>query len=231
MNVAILLSGGKGLRLASDVPKQYIEVNGKKIAEYALDTIIQSRKFGSVRIVCEETFREVFEKYKESINIDYSYPGVTRQLSILNAMNDIANDYALLDEIENVFIHDAARPLPSIKLIDTLFSAKKMHDGAMPVLPMKDTVYECAQDGHVTSLLPREKIYAGQAPEIFDFKKYLDACEKLSKEELLSIHGSSEPAIMDGMDIVTVPGEERNFKITTTEDLKRFIELVGDNSQ
>ena len=74
-------------------------------------------------------------------------------------------------------------------------------------------------------------IFAGQAPEIFDFKKYLNACKKLSDEELLSIHGSSEPAIMAGMDIVTVPGEEQNFKITTAEDLKRFIELVGENNR
>lgn len=231
MNVAILLSGGKGLRLVSDIPKQYIEVNEKKIVEYALDTIIQSEKFDSVRIVCEETYREVFEKYKESINIEYSVPGTTRQLSIMNSMNDIANEYASLDEIENVFIHDAARPLLSINLIDTLFSAMELHDGAMPVLPMKDTVYECAKDGSITSLLNRENIFAGQAPEIFDFKKYLNACKELSDEALLSIHGSTEPAIMAGMDIVTVPGEEQNFKITTAEDLKRFIELVGENNR
>ena len=64
MNVAILLSGGKGLRLASDIPKQYIEVGGKKIAEYALDNIIRSKRFDSVWVVCEDAYRDIFARWK-----------------------------------------------------------------------------------------------------------------------------------------------------------------------
>lgn len=91
----------------------------------------------------------------------------------------------------------------------------------LPVLPMKDTVY--LGDGRqITSLLEREKVYAGQAPEAFVLGKYYEANERLLPDRIGQINGSTEPAIMAGMDIAMIPGEEGNFKITTQADLERF---------
>lgn len=100
------------------------------------------------------------------------------------------------------------------------------HDGVMPVIPMKDTVYYSDNGSSVSRLLDRDRIFAGQAPEVFRYGKYLDACEKLMPDSIMDIRGSTEPAIMAGMDIVMVPGDERNFKITTIEDMERYREIV-----
>lgn len=72
------------------------------------------------------------------------------------------------------------------------------------------------------------RVYAGQAPEGFVFGKYFEANRRLMPDEILKINGSTEPAILAGMDIAMVPGAERNFKITTAADLERFEQIVRD---
>ena len=90
---------------------------------------------------------------------------------------------------------------------------------------MKDTVY--LGDGRqITSLLEREKVYAGQAPEAFVLGKYYEANKSLIPDKIEQINGSTEPAILAGMDIAMIPGDEGNFKITTQADLERFRALI-----
>ncbi len=98
----------------------------------------------------------------------------------------------------------------------------------MPVLKMKDTVYYSADGTRIDSLLERDKILAGQAPEAFAFGLYFKANECLAKEEMLAVCGSSEPAVKAGIPVALVDGEEENFKITTAEDLRRFENIMEE---
>ena len=123
-----------------------------------------------------------------------------------------------------VIIHDAARPCLTKNFLQECICAAEGHDGVLPVLSMKDTVYYSDDGMHVDKLLKRSKVLAGQAPEAFRFGKYLEANRTLLPEQILQINGSTEPAVLAGMDIVTIPGDERNYKVTTQEDLKRFRE-------
>ncbi len=91
---------------------------------------------------------------------------------------------------------------------------------------MKDTVYS-SQDGKtISSLLDRSRIFAGQAPELFQLGVYYKANIRLLPDQIKKINGSTEPAILAGCDMAMIPGEEENFKITTGEDLRRFRRLV-----
>ena len=77
-----------------------------------------------------------------------------------------------------------------------------------------------SKDGNsISSLLKRSEIVAGQAPEAFRFGKYIAVHDQMSYEDILKISGSTEIAYKAGLNIKLVPGEELNFKITTTEDL------------
>lgn len=87
---------------------------------------------------------------------------------------------------------------------------------------MKDTVYYSDDGMHVSGLLQRSNVLAGQAPEVFRYGKYLEANQALLPEKILQVNGSTEPAVLAGMDIVTIPGDEKNYKVTTQEDLKCF---------
>ena len=88
-----------------------------------------------------------------------------------------------------------------------------------------------SNDGqYITQLLNRDKIFIGQAPECFKFGPYLKAHLSMSIDQLSKIRGSSELAFMHGLSIKLVPGDERNFKITTMADLNYFKNMMTDES-
>lgn len=243
MIIALLLSGGSGLRMGVNTPKQYIEINDKPIISWSLERLLLHKGIDAVQIVADEAWQETILNCMENLRNagqdskilaqenrgiekfrGFSAPGKTRQLSIWNGLTDIRK-YA--EDSDCVLIHDAARPLVSAQQItDCLEAVKAGHDGALPVLPMKDTVYYSEDGAAVTSLLERSRIFAGQAPELFVLGKYYEANQALFPEQIMRINGSTEPAVMAGMDIAMIPGDEGNFKITTRADLERFGEII-----
>jgi 2-C-methyl-D-erythritol 4-phosphate cytidylyltransferase len=230
MNIALVLSGGTGTRLGADIPKQYIEVNGRMIIDYCMETFFTSEYIDAVWVVADESWQDKIADEVGKISgkpADFSEPGKTRQLSILNGLEDIQSK--LQGQNANILIHDAARPLLTHKLIAECFAALPGHDGVMPVLPMKDTVYVSNDGKTVDGLLDRSTIYAGQAPELYRLKPYYAACVSLLPQEILSINGSTEPAIRAGLDVVMIPGDEGNYKITTKADLEKFVTQVTVN--
>jgi len=228
MNIALILSGGTGSRLGADIPKQYIEVGGKPIVSYCIETLSAHPGIDGIQIVVDGTWREPLLEWLVQADVNkkfygFSSPGENRQLSILNGLRDIRK-YADTDAC--VLIHDAARPCMSAQLVSDCLAAVVGHDGVLPVLPMKDTVYLSKDGACVTSLLDRSQIYAGQAPEVFRLESYYEANMRLYPEKILQINGSTEPAVMAGLDVAMIPGDEANFKITTKADLDRFCGLV-----
>lgn len=236
MNIALVLAGGTGSRLGANTPKQYLEVDNRMIISYCMETFLVSDYIDKIQIVADRNWHEIVGKEMDALEsttgknkfCGFSDPGANRQLSIYNGLRDIL-EYA--DTEDKVMVHDGARPLLSETLIEKCFIAGEGHDGVMPVLPMKDTVY-MSEDGKVVSkLLKRENIFAGQSPEVFVLGKYYDACEMLLPDRIMSINGSTEPAIMAGMDIAMVDGDENNFKITTTVDLEKFCNIIKSRTQ
>lgn len=242
MNYAVILSGGVGTRLGLDIPKQYYEVNKKPIIRYVIETLEQSDVVDGIIIVAAPEWQDYL---KEQISCEekflgFAEPGQNRQLSIYSGLcylceclqqgaevvSDSKVQVASADAIKDVIvlIQDAARPNTSLQTIADCFSLAENEDGAMPVLPMKDTVYASMDGKCVSSLLDRKTIFAGQAPESFRLEKYLAANEALLPTRILNINGSTEPAIMAGMNIKMIHGDENNYKITTEVDLRRFCE-------
>lgn len=224
MNIALVLAGGTGTRLGADIPKQYIEVRGKMIIDYCLETMEHSNDIADVWIVADEMWREHIKKVDKFKG--YACPGRNRQLSIYNGLKAIEESLTGEEKEVNVLIHDAARPFLTEKLISECVKAIEGHDGVLPVLPMKDTVYYSEDGKVISSLINRDKLYAGQAPELFRLQPYIQANEALLPDKILLVNGSTEPAIMAGMDIVMIPGDENNYKITTKTDMKRFTEMM-----
>ena len=228
MNVAVILAGGTGIRAGLEVPKQYYEVKGKPVISYCLHTFLAHEEIDAVQIVADRMWHGYIMQHLFALPCNekfrgFSAPGENRQLSVYHALADIRR-YTLDDDF--VIIHDAARPCVMAVQIKDCLKAAKGHDGALPVLQMKDTVYLSGDGKAVSSLLDRGKVFAGQAPEVFLLGKYYEANRALLPDKILKINGSAEPAVMAGMDIVMIPGDEGNFKITTAADLKRFREIV-----
>lgn len=231
MNIALILSGGIGTRVGADIPKQYIEVEGRPILFYCVETLSECSQIDAIQIVADSEWRKLIRQGLSRYDCQkkfrgFSLPGENRQLSIFHGLEDVRK---FADATDSVLVHDAARPFLSQKQIETCMNALPGHEGVLPVLPMKDTLY-CSADGmQISSLLNRDEIYAGQAPEVFLLEKYYEANKRLLPEKILQINGSTEPAIMAGMDIVMVPGDERNLKITTKADLEEFVKMCQES--
>ncbi len=233
-NAAILLSGGVGCRIGGDVPKQYLRIGPYRIITYTLQKLLKIPSICTIVIVADAAWKKEIlsdleialppQEKAQMQRIRFTLPGQNRQLSIYHGLLELKD---LLAEDAAVLVHDAVRPFASEQLLTACLQACVQADGAMPVLPMKDTVYYSADGQQVSELLEREKIYAGQAPEAFRFGPYFRANEALLPDRILSIHGSTEPAILAGMQIRMIPGEESNFKITTPEDLSRCQSLMA----
>lgn len=237
---AVILSGGSGVRAGGDVPKQYrVDLSRTMIAR-AMEPFFLHPAVEAVRIVADAAWHDLILKEIDAIAADtpedirrrflgFSAPGKTRALSIYNALTDLKEQAG---EEDVVILHDAARPFVSRTLIDALIDACRTHDGALPVLPMKDTVYLTAQayrrgeQGRIDSLLERDRIVAGQAPEAFLFGKYLAANEALMPERIMEISGSTQVALLAGMDIALIDGEESNYKVTSADDIRRYEEDI-----
>lgn len=226
--VAILLSGGEGSRMGLNIPKQYVKVENEPIINYVLRTFDNNDKIDWIVIVVANQWKSFVEEQIRLLNIKkricFAEPGETRQYSVLNGMKVIEqNGY---DKDDLVIIHEAARPLCSHELINRCIDACAEVDGIMPVIPTKDTTYYSEDGETIKSLLNRGHLWCGQAPEVFKFDRYMNIHNRLSREEILKVSGSTEIAYKNGLLCKMVAGDTMNFKITTPEDLSNFESII-----
>ena len=228
MNHAIFLAGGTGKRTESDIPKQYVRAGGYMMATYAIKPLLESKAVDDVYVVANEDWhKEIYEDARKmGLNVKkikgFAMPSGMKE--ILRGISKKENIEDVSDK-DTVLVHDAARPFLDFQLLKDCYAALAGHDGVMPVIPMKDTVYYSENGKTVSKLLDRQKVVAGQAPELFNYKKYYEANVILLPDKIFSINGATEPAIIAGMDIAMISGNEKNFKVTTAADLDRFMQL------
>lgn len=227
MNTAIILAGGVGSRMGVDRPKQFLMVQDKPIIAYCFDIFQKHCDIDKMVVVVSDEWQqyvvEIAHKYGISKICGYAPAGKTRQHSIYNGLKCIDKN---AHDTDIVIIHDAARPLVSDEIISDCIKGATEYDGAMPVITVKDTVYQSADGSKIDRLLKRSELFAGQAPESFKFKKYYQIHNQVTDEEIENTAGSSEIAFRHGMDVRMVKGSERNLKITTVEDLETFESIL-----
>lgn len=230
MNYAVLLSGGTGSRINSDIAKQYIKSGGMMMVSRTLLALLECRHIDLILIVADMKWRDAIMDEERSLGFDLSRiggfadPGRNRQESVYNGMAMIQRERGSSAPDDTILIHDAARPFITTNLLEACYTALPGHDGVMPVQKMKDTVYISYGGKRAEELLNRDSLFAGQAPELFYFKTYFEANESLIPDKILSINGASEPMVKLGKDIAMIEGDEGNFKVTTDADLKKYLE-------
>ncbi len=125
-----------------------------------------------------------------------------------------------------VLIHDAARPLADRALIGRVIDALDAGDGAVPSLPVADTL-KLATGGIVTGTMPRENVFRAQTPQGFGFAAILEAHRLAAKQSGHDFTDDAAIAEFAGIEVTLVPGSEANLKITTDDDLARAEALLA----
>jgi 2-C-methyl-D-erythritol 4-phosphate cytidylyltransferase len=231
---AIYLAGGKGERIKSTgIPKQFYRLCDKPLIAFALE---EMGKCAAIDTICIVSFEEKYEEIKyiaKKLGVKqkliFADAGKTRQHSVLNGLNALEKSFS--DEISLVVVHDAARPLVSAADFEDCINASNGFDGATPSFTPSDTIYLSEDNKTITALLERDKLFAGQTPECYNFAKYLAAMRRLSDSEIETIRGGSEVAFLSGMNIHLFPGNPFNIKITTERDLEFLKFLIEKESK
>ena len=226
MNYAILLSGGVGTRMRSDgFPKQYIEIDGKPIILYALEPFAACQSIDHIVIVASEQWKPQIQQwlqdYQITKSVTFAESGNTRQESILNGLSACAAIRQPADA-DKVIIHEAVRPLVSLRIIQDCLLALDQYDCCMPAIPISDSTFLSEDRVCVSQLIDRDRLCCGQSPEAFRFKPYWEVHQACSTEELRSMRASCELPFIKGYTVGLVEGDRSNFKITHPSDLTLF---------
>ena len=225
MNYAVVLSGGVGTRLGANIPKQYIEINGRTIISYCLKTFQDHDKIDRIVIVAAKEWHEFIleeiKKYSISKFFCLADAGISRQHSILSGVLTIKEKAETIGERDAIVVHDAVRPNVSDEIINNALDFGE-YDGTLPVINVHDTIYFSADGEKVDSVPNRDCLFSGQTPESFLLAKYVNFRKDISDDRIALIHAGTEFALMNGLTVRVYPGDTHNYKITTAHDLETF---------
>jgi len=224
MSISVIIpAGGKGLRLGGNIPKQYRKVLGKDIIVYTLEIFEANDSVNDIIIACEADYfyklNSIIKKYKFRKNYKLVEGGNERQDSVFNAISSLN-----CNKNDLVIVHDAARPLLSNSILTSAIKSAKKFGNAVVGIKSKDTLIEVSDEK--TAFLNRNNIYQIQTPQIFKYEIIKDAYLEAYKS---GFYGTDDSMLVMrlGHKINYVEGSIRNFKITTSEDLILFKELIN----
>ncbi|MCC7426007.1 MAG: bifunctional 2-C-methyl-D-erythritol 4-phosphate cytidylyltransferase/2-C-methyl-D-erythritol 2,4-cyclodiphosphate synthase [Alphaproteobacteria bacterium] len=220
---ALVLAAGRGLRFGADRPKQYLPLGGLPLIRHSLALLARDRRIAGVAAVIGPEDGAAFAAAAEGLALlPPIIGGATRQASALAGLEALAT--LLPAPPDAVLIHDAARPFLSAALLGRLVDALAEAPGAIPALPVADTIKRADAGMHVAGTLSRAGLYRVQTPQAFRFAPILAAhraAASLPAEVAALLTDDAAVAELAGLAVALVPGEEANMKITGPEDLPR----------
>jgi len=217
--VALVMAAGRGTRLGAALPKQYLPLAGKPLLRYSLETLARHPAIDAVRVVFNPDDRAHYAA--ASRGLDLLPPvagGAARQDSVRLGLESLD---AL--KAERVLIHDAARPFLDAATIDRVLGALDTAPGAIPALPLRDTVKRGAA-GVIAETVDRASLWRAQTPQGFHYRPILAAHRAAAGSELSDDAAVAERA---GLAVRLVAGSEENFKVTTGDDLLQAERLIA----
>ena len=220
MNIAIILAGGSGTRMESDIPKQCIDIYGKPLIIHTIESFDANPNIDSIAIACKKEWQEDLRIWIRKYGINKVQwivdGGDTRQESIYKSLMTIGKECG---EDDIVVIHDSARPLISQRIINENIEGAKEFGAVDTVIPSADTIVKSIDENTIDSVPLRKELYLGQTPQSFKYSMILDAHNKAIENNNLEATDDCQLVLALKKDVHLVRGDKLNFKITTFEDL------------
>lgn len=215
--IGIILAGGTGERMGGDMPKQFVELAGKPVIAYSVETFDKSPSIDEIIIVCHGEhigrMTDIVDGIKPRKGCSIIPGGRTRQESSYNGVKACPKD------TEYVLIHDAARPLVDAGVIQRVLAGAKETGAAMPVIDIEDTVV-VEEDGMVREMMDRKKLKRVQTPQGFKYDIILKAHDWCLKENIAGSTDDCGMILSISKHVEVVTGSLSNMKITSEVDLR-----------
>ncbi len=212
INNVIIVAGGKGLRMGSDLPKQFIPIGGKPVLMHTIEAFYNFDQDINIILVLplshQNYWQELCEKYNFKINHTIANGGQTRFHSVKNGLSIVKEGI--------VGVQDGVRPFASKEMIQRCFDATEKYPAVIPVIDSTDSLREMVDD-EKSKIVDRSKIRLVQTPQVFHFETLKEAYQTDFKETF-----TDDASVVEsmGIGIHLVTGEVTNIKITTPLDLK-----------
>jgi len=225
--IALLVAAGRGSRLGPGTPKQYRRLAGEPILRRAAAVFLAHPGIDGVRVVIHADDGEAYREAVGDLPLLAPVPGgATRQDSVRLGLESLEAEAP-----DRVLIHDAARPFVAAAVLDQVIGALDEWDGAIPALPVVDTLKREAtptkggRPPASAGTVERAGLWRAQTPQGFRYGPILAAHRAMVGRALTDDAAVAEAA---GLQVAMVAGDEDNLKVTTEDDLRRGERLLAD---
>jgi len=219
INIAVILAGGSGKRFGADLPKQFLEINGKTILQYSIEAFEKNQKIHEIIVVSNPQFikktTEIIKNSNYSKIVAILEGGNERYESSLNAIKFISKEC-------NLLLHDAVRPFVSQQIIDNVIEALEKYNAVSVAVPVSDTILQSNENQLFIESVPnRNFLFAAQTPQAFKWSVLKKAYEiGLKSENFIATDDASViKKYLPNEQIFIGKGEQTNIKITYSSDI------------
>ena len=227
-NYVILLAGGVGKRMGNDIPKQFIEVNGKPIIVYSIENFQRNNQIDKIVVVCVKEWidhlKDIIRKYNLSKVEWVIEGGNTGHDSIRNGVFFLKDK---IDASDFVIVHDAVRPILPQKAIDEVLRvAHEKGNASSSIACHPPIVYMDDQESGISDI-DREKVMLTASPQVYKYSLALNCYEKAEADDKHDFTFTSSLLIHYGERVYFAKGTTSNIKVTRKEDLALFGALLS----
>lgn len=206
----ILLAGGVGTRMGTDIPKQFLNLNDKPLALHSFELFESLENVQEIAVVCTPEYLHLFKS--EKVKVVHALPGHKRQDSMESGLN------ALRSNAHYICVHDSARPLVKKGDVCKVIEEGILHGAATLAVPLKFSVKKGDSSGFVEKTLDREQIWEIQTPQVLRRDLLVNGLKK-SKEHNIDVTDDVAFAEILAAPVKMVKGCHSNLKVTTADDL------------
>jgi 2-C-methyl-D-erythritol 4-phosphate cytidylyltransferase len=225
MNIALIIAGGTGKRAQQEIPKQFVDIDGKPILVYTLESFQVHPDIHAIELVCLDGWQETIRSYAQEFKLSklkwITTGGETGQESIRNGVFDLYNH---CNEDDIVIIHDGIRPVIEKAVVSDCIRVCGQFGNAVSSLPYNEQIFKTADGLTSTEYIPRETLRRVQTPQAYRLEKLYN-CYKKAFENEIGIYGSSYTNTMMvelGETLHFAACSDKNIKITTADDIEIF---------
>ncbi|MBK8805459.1 MAG: 2-C-methyl-D-erythritol 4-phosphate cytidylyltransferase [Bacteroidales bacterium] len=210
---ALIVAGGAGLRMGSDIPKQFLELHSKPILMHTINAFYTYDALVKIIVVLPneqiDFWKHLYEKHNFSIKHELVAGGSERFYSVKNGLAAISDKNSL------VAIHDGVRPLVSGNTLSRCFETAKKYNVAIPVIDSVDSIRYI--ENNESKALERSRVKLVQTPQVFNTEMI-----KLAYEQAYSQEFTDDASVFEnaGNQVHLVEGNSENLKITKPHDLQ-----------